>query len=249
MTDQIPSLDCIEKGQCFPRYLYDAMGNQKDAITDATLKTFQTRYDNSTIIKDQIFYYIYGVLHSPDYRNQYAHNLTKELPRIPFAASFDDFFAFAEAGKQLGDLHCGFDGVDMYAGVEIQIHKKTCTTLDKLQAEDFRVEKMKHGKTASGKDLTTIIYNPHITVRNIPEKAYGYVVNGRPAIDWVIDRQCVKTDKASGIVSDANRYATETLDNPRYPLELLLRSITVSLQTLKIVQSLPTLHAQAGGHP
>jgi len=97
-------------------------------------------------------------------------------------------------------------------------------------------------KFGPGKDRTTILYNAHITVRGIPAKAYDYVVNGRSAIDWVIERQCVKTDKDSGIVSDANRYATETLNNPRYPLELLLRVITVSLQTLDIVQTLPALN-------
>jgi|GEM_PF-3175366 len=147
MADQIPSLDCIEKGQCFPRYLYDATGKQKDGILDATLKAFQTHYQNNTISKDQLFNYIYGVLHSPDYREKYAHNLTKELPRIPFAASFEDFCTFAEAGKQLGDLHVNFEIAKPYDGVTIDIHKKHCTLLGDLQPEDFTVEKMKHGKT------------------------------------------------------------------------------------------------------
>jgi len=240
MTDQIPDLHVLESGtQCFPRYLYNASGQQTDGITDATLKTFQTHYPNNSITKDQIFDYIYGILHSQDYRETYAHNLTKELPRIPFAATWEDFCAFAEAGKQLGDLHCHFETAPMYEGVEITIHKKDCTTLQELQPFDFRVEKMKFGKIKSEKDKTTIIYNPYITLRNIPEKAYAYVVNGKSAIEWVMERQCVKTDKASGIISDANRYAVETLNNPRYPLELLLRVITVALETLKIVRLLP----------
>jgi len=245
MSDCIMDLHVLESGtQCFPRYLYDETGKQKDGITDVTLKKFQTHYQNKAISKDQLFHYVYGVLHSPDYREKYAHNLTKELPRIPFAASFDDFSAFAEAGEELGNLHVNFETAEPYDGVTIDIHKTNCTTLNDLQPEDFTVEKMKHGKTAAGKDITTIIYNRHITLRNIPEKAYEYVVNGRCAIDWVMERQCIKTDKASGIVSDANRYASETLNNPRYPLELLLCVITVSLETLKIVQSLPDLSGQ-----
>jgi len=125
----------------------------------------------------------------------------------------------------------------------IEIHKKSCTTLADLQPADFYVEKMKYGKTGTNKDLPTIIYNRHISIRNIPQAAYEYVVNGKSAIDWVIDRQCVRIDKKgnSGIISDANRYATETLNNPRYPLELLLRVITVSLKTLDIVRGLPKL--------
>jgi len=245
MSDCIMDLHVLESGtQCFPRYLYDVTGKQKDGITDATLNAFQTRYQNNTISKDQLFHYIYAVLHSQDYREKYAHNLTKELPRIPFAATFDDFSTFAKAGKQLGDLHVNFETAEQYDGVTIDIHKKNRTLLGDLQPEDFTVEKMKHGKTAAGKDITSIVYNRHITLRNIPETAYEYVVNGRSAIDWVMERQCIKTDKASGIVSDANRYAVETLGNPRYPLELLLRVITVSLQTLKIVQSLPALSEQ-----
>jgi len=117
-------------GEYFPRYLYDKTGKQKDGITNAILKTFQTHYQNKTISKDQLFHYIYGVLHSPNYRSQYAHNLTKELPRIPFAATFEDFCAFTEAGKQLGDLYVNFKTAEQYDGVTSDIHKKNCTTLN-----------------------------------------------------------------------------------------------------------------------
>jgi len=111
--------------------------------------------------------------------------------------------------------------------------------------EHYRVEKIKYGKTKqegkSVKDPATIVYNPRITVKDIPPAAYGYVVNGKPAIDWVVERQSVKTDKASGITNDANDWAMETMGNPKYPLELLLRVITVSLETMKIVDNLPRL--------
>jgi predicted helicase len=110
-----------------------------------------------------------------------------------------------------------------------------------LMASDYRVEKMKFGKSGKEKDRTTIHYNDSIMVRGIPLEAYDYVVNGKPAIEWVMERQAVKTDKASGIVNDANDWATETMGNPRYPLELLLRVVTVSLETMKIVKALPPL--------
>ncbi len=111
-------------------------------------------------------------------------------------------------------------------------------TLDKT---DYRVKKMKYGKNGKEKDLTTLHYNEKITLTDIPLAAYNYVVNGKPALDWVVERQCVKTDKDSGIVNDANDWAEETMKNPRYPLELFQRVITVSLETMKIVRSLPKL--------
>ncbi|MBH9659219.1 hypothetical protein JAO05_29440, partial [Burkholderia pseudomallei] len=113
-----------------------------------------------------------------------------------------------------------------------------------LTDADYRVEKMRYGKNGKDKDLTTLIYNDKITVTGIPLEAYEYVINGKPALDWVVERQCVKTDKDSGIVNDANDYATETMNNPRYPLELFQRVVTVSLETMKIVKALPRLDLQ-----
>ena len=97
------------------------------------------------------------------------------------------------------------------------------------------------------KDLSTVLDNDKISVSDIPLAACEYVVNGKPAIDWMMERQCVKTDKDSGIVNDANDWAIETMHNPRYPLELLLRVITVSLETMTVVQSLPTLMIEGDG--
>ena len=111
-----------------------------------------------------------------------------------------------------------------------------------LSAETlFRVEKMKFEGNAKSKDKTTIVYNPHITIRDIPERAYNYIVNGKSAVEWVMGRQGVKTDKKSGLVNDANLYAIETKDDPAYPLNLLLRIIRVSLETIKITEKLPPL--------
>jgi len=100
---------------------------------------------------------------------------------------------------------------------------------------------MRHPKSMGKEDRTTIIYNSNITVKGIPLEAWDYVVNGKPALAWVMERQVVKTDKASGIISDANRYAIETVGDPRYPLDLLLRMVTVSLETMKIVRAQPSL--------
>ena len=104
-----------------------------------------------------------------------------------------------------------------------------------------KIAKMKHPGSGRNKDRSTVIYNAHITIRDVPEAAWEYVVNGKPALSWVMERQCVRTDKASGIVSDANRYAIETVGDPRYPLYLFLRVVTVSLETMKIVHTLPEL--------
>lgn len=153
-------------------------------------------------------------------------------------ASVEDYRAFRDAGQRLGELHVGYESVDRYPA-EIDIGG---ASLDRMDPEiAYRVTKMRHAGTGRKKDRTTVIYNPHITIRGIPEEAWDYVVNGKPALQWVMLRQCVKTHKASGIVSDANRYAIETVGDPRYPLDLLLRVITVSLETMKIVRALPEL--------
>lgn len=256
MADVVPSLHATDMvgSQYFPLYLYDGAGaerddrtevaaslfatpknastggTRRDGITDAGLAHFQATYPGEGITKDDVFYYVYGILHSPDYRERYADNLGKELPRIPRVKTAADFWAFSNAGRALGELHVGYETVSEFPG-----------TIDgpaKPTAAQYRVEKMKFGK---GKDKTTVHYNNFITVRDIPLEAYEYVVNGKPAIEWVMERQSVTTDKASGIVKDANAWATETVGDPRYPLSLLLRVITVSLETMKIVRALPKL--------
>jgi predicted helicase len=209
---------------------------RRDALTDDGLAHFQGAYPNETISKEDVFYYVYGLLHSPDYRERYADNLCKELPRIPRAKTAADFRAFSQAGRDLAGLHLNYESLPMYPA------NVTGGGAD----ADYRVEKMKYGKQGKDKNLTTLIYNHKITVTGIPLEAYDYVVNGKPALDWVVERQCVKTDKDSGIVNDANRWAIETMHNPRYPLELFLRVITVSLETMKIVRSLPKLDILEG---
>ena len=204
---------------------------RRDAITDAGLTHFQEAYPGEGISKEDLFYYVYGLLHSPDYRERYADNLCKELPRIPRVKTATDFWSFSRAGRALADLHLDYETVTPYP--------LTIDAKGPLTDADYRVEKMKFAKKG---DKTTVIYNGKITLRGIPEAAWDYVVNGKAALDWVMERQCVKTDKDSGIVNDANDWAIETMDNPKYPLELFQRVVTVSLETQKIVTALPSLN-------
>lgn len=259
MADTLPNFHTLDTGQCFPLYLYgeaepepDEAAPQnadlfaaptpaattgrtrRDAITDAGLAHFRAAYPWDTISKEDIFYYVYGLLHSPVYREKYADNLAKELPRIPCVKTPEHFWAFSKAGRALAALHINYETAAPYP-LQIDTGNK------KLTDADYRVEKMKYAKKGKDKDLTTLIYNDRITLRGIPLETYDYVVNGKPALDWVVERQCVKTDKDSGILNDANAWAVETMGNPRYPLELVQRVITVSLETLKIVNSLPPL--------
>jgi predicted helicase len=255
MADALPNLHTMDTGQCFPLYLYDTAeeeaakssptvqsnlfqaeappetsGNKRrDAITDEGLAHFHTAYPGEKISKEDLFYYVYGLLHSPDYREKYADNLSKELPRIPCVKTAAGFWAFSQAGRALADLHLNYETVDMFPA----------TIEGEDKASDYRVEKMKYGKKGKDKDLSTLHYNNRVTVTGIPLEAYDYIVNGKPALDWVVERQCVKTDKDSGIVNDANNWANDTMNNSRYPLELFLRVVTVSLETMKIVKALP----------
>ena len=255
ICDSLPDLHCNGDAQCFPLYLYDEPTTQttptqgklfatstptkgerkrRDAFTDEGLAHFLAAYPGETISKEDVFYYVYGLLHSPDYRERYADNLSKELPRIPCVKAIADFWAFSKAGRALADLHLNYETVQPYP-VKIDTGGKSLTDAD------YRVEKMMYGKQGKDKDLTMLHYNDKITLTGIPLEAYDYIVNGKPALDWVVERQCVKTDKDSGIVNDANNWAVETMHNPRYPLELFQRVITVSIETMKIVRNLPEL--------
>ncbi|WP_375660399.1 type ISP restriction/modification enzyme, partial [Bartonella sp. CL74QHWL] len=180
--------------------------------------------------------------HSEDYRARYAHNLSKELPRIPTVKKVEDFWAFVTAGRKLGDLHMNYEEVEPYPVTYKQGDPRTWMISD--EKSFYRVEAMKFAGKRGAIDKSTVIYNAHITMQDIPLEAYEYVVNGRSALEWVMERQIVKTDKASGIVNDANRYAVETVGNPAYPLELFQRVITVSLETMKIVRNLPKLEVR-----
>ena len=207
-------------GQCFPFYTYAEDGtHRRENITDWALKEFQTHYGDKKISKWDIFHYVYAVLHHPQYRERYAANLRRELPRVPFAK---DFRAFAKAGKKLADLHVGYEQQDEHP-------------LDKVETDgeqlNYCVEKMKLTK-----DKTAIIYNSFLTLAGIPKETFEYRLGNRSALEWVIDQYQVSTDKRSGITSDPNR-----ADDKQYIIRLIGQVITVSVETVKIVKSLPEL--------
>lgn len=265
ITRQITCLDAIEKGQCFPLYYYEISEGgglldeptkvkHHDAITDQTLEVFrvvyphvyaggnartieqarehgltdkQAREERGEIAKADIFYYIYGVLHSPEYRERFKDNLSKELPRIPFAA---DFKRFAQAGRDLAKLHLGYEDGPEYPLEELDSRGKAVLP----GTDPGRLVKLSWGK---GKDKTKIVYNANLTLAGIPEDAHRYTVNGKTGLEWLIDRYKVTTDKKSGITNDPNEYS----DDPRYVVDLIKRVTYVSVETMKIVDSLPPL--------
>ena len=249
MVDSIPNLHMVDSGQCFPLHLYetadrggDLLGDRQDdrlriqdGITDAGLAHFRAAWPGQDISKEDIFYYIYGILHSPDYRRRYENNLSKQLPRIPCVKNFTDFQAFRDAGRELGELHIQYETAEPYP-VEIDGGKLLMSTFTDA---DYRVTKMKFARKG---DNSTVIYNHNITITGIPTEAWDYVVNGKPALSWIMERQGIRTDKTSGIVNDANRYATETVGDAAYPLKLFQRIITVSLRTMAITRALPPLN-------
>ncbi len=253
ITDCIPDLQLQFNGQCFPLYWYDDSTRdivdlfsapqsemdryvRRDGVTDWILSTARKQY-GSRVTKEDIFYYVYGILHAPDYRTTFAADLKKSLPRLPLVESPDDFWAFSRAGRDLAELHLGYERVKPYAECRIRL----ASSMRGDDTVDYRVEKMRFGK-ADGKtaDKSVIHYNAGITIESIPLEAYDYVVNGKSAIEWVMERYAVKTDPASQITNDPNDWCREH-DDPKYIYNLLLRLITVSLETMKIVRTLPKL--------
>lgn len=256
ITENIPDYQLQFNCQYFPLYWYDDSTAdiadlfsaqqsdadryvRRDGVTDWILSTARKQY-GSLVTKEDIFYYVYGILHAPDYRTTFAADLKKSLPRLPLVESPDDFWAFSRAGRSLAELHLGYESVEPYAGC----HTVNSTTSDD-DAINYRVEKMRFGKLDSKTaDKRIIHYNAGITIENIPLEAYDYVVNGKSAIEWVMERYAVKTDPASQITNDPNDWCREH-DDPKYIYNLLLRLITVSLETMKIIRSLPKLKLDA----
>ena len=202
-----------------------------DGITDTALKHFQDVYRNA-ITKEDIFYYIYGLFHSDEYRQRYQANLNKELPRIPLVKSFDDFMLFKNIGSKLGYLHMNYENIET---PEKFIHECQEKNYPDNETDLYRVNKMKRI------DDNAVQYNDYIRLENIPKKVWEYNVNGHPALWWVMNYQCIKTDKKTGIVNDANAYANQTMNNPKYPLDLFVKVAYVSVETVNIINDLPEL--------
>lgn len=265
ISNVVPDVHMSDKSgssQCFPLYIYDMADeasdlkyakseavdgyHRRDAITDATLKTYQGAYGKK-VAKEDIFYYVYGILHSPEYRQRFAADLKKMLPRIPLTKETPDFWAFSKAGRDLAHWHLNYETVEPWPVVE------QTDTFDFDPWEKFKVKKMTWARpTAEQKaagdkwDKATIIYNSHVKLHHIPPEAYDYVVNGKSAIEWIMERYKVSKDKASGIVNDPNDWCKEH-DNPRYIIDLVKRIVRVSIETMKIVEALPAINEQVDG--
>jgi predicted helicase len=253
VTNSITDLNTLEAGtQCFPLYWYEKKEKvqgglfervedeyiRHDAISDFILDQGKTRY-GPRVTKEDIFYYVYGILHSPEYQKTFANDLKKMLPRLPLVEKPADFWAFADAGRKLADLHLNYEDQKKPKEVIVNGTEKGIFTVDKMR---FGLKKWGKSKWGEGKFGETqkneIIYNAYINISNIPAKAYDYVVNGKSAIEWVMERYAVTTHKESGIRNDPNDWAREH-DNPQYILDLLFSVINVSMKTVDIVAGLP----------
>ena len=247
ITDQIPCLDFLEKTQCFPLYWYEEINKedgvlpgmeqdgqfiQHDGISDFILKRFRSEY-RVKVEKEDIFYFVYGLLHSPEYRTKFAADLKKMLPRLPMVSK-SAYLQFRDAGRRLAALHLNYETVEPWPLDEI------AADMDSI---DYRVEQMRWAKDGKQVRKDMICYNSTLTLAGIPEKAYKYIVNGKSALEWLMERYAVTTDPKSGIVKDPNLWCEEHND-PQYIVNLIKRMVRVSVETVDIVNSLPKLEEQ-----
>ena len=237
VVDVMMDREVISKGQCFPRYRYERRDEDQgellgDAgaltrvnnITDTALKAFRVRYADNTITRDAIFDYVYGVLHAPGYRERFANDLSKGLPRIPFAP---DFRAFAEAGRALAALHLGYETCPEYPLEAVAAQG------GEILAEDCRIGERAMRFADDGK--TALIVNDRLRLAGIPPEAHGYEVNGRTPLEWLVDRYRIARDRESGIVNDPNAW----FDDPRDLIAAIRRVVHLSVETVRIVGDLP----------
>jgi len=236
VSDLVPNYHSLDTCMVFPQVTYEPLdtldldgGELVDGyrrvnnVSDSTLDSYQKTY-GSAVTKEDIFFYVYGLLHSPAYRKLFESDLKKMLPRIPKVV---DFHSYTDAGRKLSQLHLDYETLEPYALTE-----------HRVEGASYRVEKMKYGKVGRVTDKTTVVYNGGITITGIPEEAHRYMLGSRSAIDWILERYQIKVDKPSGIVNDPNDWAEE-LGQPRYIIDLLARVVSVSVKTMAIVDSLP----------
>lgn len=218
ISDCIPNLDMMEKGQGF---YFKNNANKELALFTDNINVTDEITSMLQLSAEDVFYYVYGILHSAEYKEKYVNELRKGLPHIPIVK---DKEKFVEIGRQLADLHLNYEVLDALNSVVVQIDDDAT----------FKVTSMKHPKRS---EKSTIIYNSGIRITNIPDKAYEYVVNGKSAIQWIMEQYSVPKKTKSGNIDDPNLYS----DNPRYILNLLLSVINLSVQTVDLVNSLPSL--------
>ena len=244
IADKMPDLHFNAACQCFPLYRYqkpvsgttstfqvfDEAPERIDNISDTALHTFRNHYRDDSISKDDIFDYIYGVLHAPSYRDEFANDLSKMIPRIPFAP---DFRAFAEAGQRLADLHLNYDTCEQYP--DLKVEPITPSLLWEEKPEHFRLG-TRAMRFADKETKTTLTINEHICLSGIPEEAHRYVVNGRTPLEWFIDRYKIKKDPNSGILNDPNGW----FEHPRDLITAIERIVHVSVESTRIIEGLPS---------
>ena len=246
ITDTIPNLHLVASAQIFARWRYqdhdpdsadawvqnddegleDVPGYRRiDNITDWCLQQFRQQYPALQIAKDDIWHYIYGFLHAPDYREKYRADLSKDLPRIPFAP---DFGAFRDVGEQLATLHLGYETCPEY---ELQVE-----VAPDPNPYQLGYQSMKWGGTSKEPDRSVLHVTPSVTLRGIPDEAHGYVINGRTPLEWAVDQLQISQDNPSGIINDPNAWFA---DNPAELVAHLKRLVHVSVETTRIVDGLP----------
>ncbi len=218
----------FDHGELFPK-----APDRIDNITDTALRTFRVRYHDNSITKDDIFHYVYGILHSPEYRERFGNDLAKELPRIPFAP---DFRAFSAAGCELSELHLGYE-----SGPEYPLEMAYVGDGEPRE-EHFRIGTKKMRFVDD--DCSALAINDHIRLVGIPAEAHEYQVNGRTPLEWFIDRYRIVRDRRSGIVNDPNGW----FDDPRDLITAFRRIVHVSVETVRIVASLPEPFDEADVH-
>lgn len=257
MAKKTPDLEFAQHGQCFPLYWYEKTDDgqltlessteegytsykRHDAITDRALRLFREVYGTDSISKKDIFFYIYGILHSPEYRRQFENNLRKELPRIPLTKDLQTFRDFTNAGKKLSDLHTDYENADRWPVQEEDGNGHPVPRVDdpgktiKLSYPEKTINPDTGKKVP---DKTVLQISTNMRIAGIPLHAYDYVVNRKSALDWLIDRYRLRTDKQSGITNDPNEWS----DDPRYIADLVEKVITVSMKTLDIIDQLPPI--------
>ena len=247
ITNTMTDLNFCEAGaRCFPRWRYprpadasnttgtfqgfDEAPERIDNISDTALRAFRNHYHDDTITKDDIFDYVYGILHAPSYREQFANDLSKMIPRIPFAL---DFRAFAEAGQRLADLHLNYETCEQYP--HLKVEPITPSLLWEEKPEHFRLG-TRAMRFADKEAKTTLTINEHVCLSGIPEEAHRYVVNGRTPLEWFIDRYKIKKDPNSGILNDPNGW----FQHPRDLITAIERIVHISVESTKIIENLPS---------
>ena len=239
ISDMVPNFHSMDTGQGYPLYFYadskskndgemllgmDLEDSKIDGISDWALNIFRAKYGTKTS-KEDIFYYVYGVLSAPEFIKRYKNELKKDSPRIPLLKEFSDYSQF---GRELAKLHLN------YENLENDFVKLDISGTIKDEKKLYRVEKMRFGKSS---EKSTIQFNQYVTISNIPEEIYSYFINGKTPVEWIMDRYMVKEDADSGNLNDPNDFS----ENPKYVLNLLLSVMAMSKRALELQKTLPKL--------